>query len=242
MQSLGKIRLTDAKSYKNTKGTDTLEKKFKFSDNPTLSKVIYGIVVALLCVSAIVVGIIAANNRTADPPEETPPQDTGDTNPPSDTGSDNTKPEETPISYMAPCVGKVIKGHSETTPVYSTTLEEWRLHMGIDVMTDENASVYAVESGEVTAVYNDPLYGKTVEITHKDGITSVYKNLLSDSVTLEVGKTVIKGEEIAKVGDSAIIEIAEEPHLHFEMRRGDKQENPLDHITDAAQKSALGIE
>jgi murein DD-endopeptidase MepM/ murein hydrolase activator NlpD len=220
-----------------------LEKKFKFSDNPTLSKVVYGIVVALLCISAIVVGIIAANNRGTEPPAEEPPIDNGDSTPPnSDGNGDNTPPAEKPTVFMAPCVGKVIKGHSETTPVYSTTLEEWRLHTGIDVMTEENASVYAVEDGEVTKVYNDPLYGKSVEITHKNGIVSVYKNLLTDSVTLTAGSTVKRGEEIAKVGDSAIIEIADEPHLHFEMMKGEKQENPLDYIDEEAQKSSLGIE
>ena len=117
-----------------------MEKKFKFSDNPTFSKIVYGIVVALLCVSAIVVGIIAANNRSSEvPPEDDPPSDNGngtETPPDTSTGEENEKK----VSYMAPCVGSVYKGHSDTTPVYSTTLEEWRLHTGIDIMTEEGAA------------------------------------------------------------------------------------------------------
>ena len=52
-----------------------MEKKFKFSDLPLTSKIVYGAVIAILCISAIVVGIVAAANRKpADtPPDENPP-------------------------------------------------------------------------------------------------------------------------------------------------------------------------
>ena len=40
-----------------------MEKKFKFSDKAMVSKVVYLTVIAILCVSAIVIGIVAANNR-----------------------------------------------------------------------------------------------------------------------------------------------------------------------------------
>ena len=220
-----------------------MEKKFKFTENPTASKILYGIVVAVLCVAAIVVGIIAANNRVEAPTPEDPPIDDNGTQ--NGTGDQTQKPdtgtEEKKLSFISPTVGTVFKGHSDTTPVYSTTLEEWRLHTGIDVMTEEGAAVFAAEDGEVTNVYNDPLYGKTVEISHADGMKSIYKNLLPDSVSLEVGSTVKRGDEIAKVGDSAIIEIADEAHLHFEMEKDGKAVNPLDYISREAQSSSLGI-
>ncbi len=221
-----------------------MEKKFKFSDNPTLSKVVYGIVVALLCVSAIVVGIIAANNRQTEPPVENPPVDDGGNETPTPgTDTDNDKENgDKQVSYIAPCVGMVIKGHSDSTPVYSTTLEEWRIHTGIDIMTEEGAAVFAAESGDVTSVYNDPLFGCSIEITHADGLKSIYKNLLADSVKVKSGDKVTRGDELAKVGDSAIIEIADEPHLHFEMKTGDKLVNPLDYIDKESQKTSLGIE
>jgi murein DD-endopeptidase MepM/ murein hydrolase activator NlpD len=211
-----------------------LEKKIKFTENPTAQKIVYGVVVAILCVAAIVVGIIAANQRVETPEPENPPTDNGGTQ--NGTGDQTQKPdtgntEEKKLSFISPVAGSLLKGHSDTTPVYSTTLEEWRLHTGIDIMTEEAAPVFAAEDGEVSKIYNDPLYGKTVEISHADGMKTVYKNLLSDSVTLEVGSTVKRGEKIAKVGDSAIIEIADEAHLHFEMEKDGKAVNPLDYIT-----------
>ena len=221
-----------------------MEKKFNFSDNPTVSKIVYGVVVALLCVSAIVIGIIAASNRPNEElPDDPPVSDgTGEQNPPDNTGDEQTPEDEKKASYIAPCVGKVIKGHSTTAPVYSITLEEWRIHTGMDIMTEEGADVFAVEAGEVTNVFNDPLLGKSIEITHADGVKSVYKNLDGESITLKVGDKVERGAKIASVGDSAIMEIAEEPHLHFEMTVADKLVNPLDYIEKDAQKSSLGIE
>ena len=223
-----------------------MEKKFSFSDNPTLSKIIYGTVVALLCISAIVIGIVAANNRkTPTPPDDTVVddgtnnEDQNQTPPPSNNNNNNT--DEKKASYIAPCVGKVIKGHSTTTPVYSTTLEEWRIHTGIDIMTEESAEVFAAEAGEVSNVYKDPLLGSSIEITHADGMKSVYKNLSADSISVKAGDKVVRGQSIAKVGDSAIMEIAEEPHLHFEMILSDKLVDPLDYIDKEAQKSSLGI-
>ena len=221
-----------------------MEKKFNFSDNPTLSKIVYGVVVALLCVSAIVIGIIAASNRPREElPDDPPVNDgTGEQNPPDNTGNGQTPEDDEKASYIAPCVGKVIKAHSTTTPVYSITLEEWRIHTGMDIMTEEGADVFAVEKGEVTNVFNDPLLGKSIEITHADGVKSVYKNLDGESIALKVGDKVERGAKIASVGDSAIMEIAEEPHLHFEMTVADKLVNPLDYIEKEAQKSSLGIE
>ena len=93
--------------------------------------------------------------------------------------------------------------HSATTPVYSPTLEEWRLHAGIDIVTEEGAPVFAAAGGVVSAVYVHPLLGQTVEITHKDNVKSVYRNLSPDGI-VALGKTVISGERIGTVGDSAI--------------------------------------
>ena len=225
-----------------------MEKKVKFSDNPTVSKIVYGVVIALLCISAIVVGIIAANNRRGNDVTDPPASDDGNnTQTPGDNeggdgngnGTGNTDNKQT--AYIAPVAGKVIKGHSTTTPVYSTTLEEWRIHTGIDIMTEAGADVFACESGEVTKVYKDPLLGVSIEITHADGVKSVYKNLSGEVEMPAVGTKVEKGEKIGEVGDSAIMEIADEAHLHFEMIADDKQVDPLDYITKESQQSSLGI-
>ena len=221
-----------------------MEKKFKFTDNPTAAKVIYGVVVALLCITAIVVGIVAANSRKDDTPpiEENPPITDGNEN-----NNNNEEPQkpsepekEEKTTYISPVSGSVITEHSLTTPVYSETLEEWRVHTGIDISTEEAASVFASASGEISSVYSHPLLGNTVVITHEDGIKTVYSNLATDD-SIKPGKTVKQGEKIGTVGDSSISELAKEAHLHFEVLLNDASVNPLDYLTEESKEASLGI-
>ena len=219
-----------------------VEKKFKFSENPNAAKILYGAVIALLCITAIIVGIIAANNRTKDtPPVNENPPITDEPGGNGDENGDEKPPVEEKVTYISPVSGKVYKNHDTETPVYSETLEEWRIHTGMDISTKENADVFAAAAGEVTKVYSDPLLGKTVEITHKDGSKTRYSNLSADGIISE-GTSVVAGEKIGMVGDSAISEIADEVHLHFELIIDDTQKNPLDYISEESKKASLGID
>jgi len=225
-----------------------VEKKFKFNSNPTAQKSVYAIVIALLCVTAIIVGILAANNRKTDTPpvEDNPPitdgsgtgDGTGDGTNDGNGGTDGGAGEKT--TFIAPISGTVIKQHSTTIPVFSETLEEWRIHTGIDISCEEGASVFAAQDGTVTAVRNDPMLGKTIEITHGGGVKTVYSNLAADGLP-KVGKEVKAGEKIATVGDSSISELADETHLHFAMYVDGIAVDPLKYITDIAKTSSLGI-
>jgi murein DD-endopeptidase MepM/ murein hydrolase activator NlpD len=221
-----------------------VEKKFKFSENPNAAKILYGAVIALLCVTAIIVGIIAANNRTKPVPpvdNQPPVSDNNNQDGNGDTNEEQKPPAQERVTYISPVSGKVYKNHDTETPVYSETLEEWRIHTGIDISTAEGADVFASAAGEVTKVYSDALLGKTVEITHSDGSKTRYSNLSADGIISE-GTTVVAGEKIGKVGDSAISEIADEVHLHFELIIDEAQKNPLDYISEESKKASLGID
>jgi murein DD-endopeptidase MepM/ murein hydrolase activator NlpD len=94
----------------------------------------------------------------------------------------------------------------------------------------------------VSAIYSDPMHGYTVEITHSEDIKTRYSNLDKESVKdISVGDSVEKGSVIGTVGDTSFAELAEEPHLHFEMKIKGASVNPLDYIDDASKKSSLGI-
>lgn len=231
----------------------TLEKKIKFSDKPGATKVIYGVIIAILCITAIVVGIVAANNRKT--PAEVPGGTTGDTNPDGTNPDGGTTPDEKPdttpdekpdnqkMTFIAPIVGKLVKEHSLTVPVYSETLEEWRVHPGIDVSCTEGADVFCVYDGVVADVYSDPLYGYTVVVDHGSDVMSVYSNLdASSEVKLNKGDAVKLGDKIGNVGDGALFELAEEPHLHFEVEIKGVAVDPLEYISEEAKKVSLGIE
>ena len=217
-----------------------MEKKFKFSDQPTRAKILYGAVIAILCISAIVVGIVAANNRRDKTPEEPPKENVT----PDDTpeAPNEQPPEKKPIVYVSPVVGTVCCEHSLTVPVLSTTLGEWRVHTGIDIATEEGAVVYAAAPGTVTNVYTDPMLGVSVEITHEDGVKTVYSNL-SEAIAEGIvkGAVVESGRKLGHVGDTSVSELAEEPHLHFAVKVKDVSVNPLDYISEESQKVSLGI-
>lgn len=233
-----------------------MEKKFRFSDKTTLSKLLYAGVIVALCVGAIVVGIVAANNRKQ-PQQTTPPDDVTEPNEPSEPTTPNdptnpsepseptdpSKPQEGKLSFVSPTIGTVYKSHSSTLPVFSDTLEEWRTHEGIDISTEEGAKVYAVAAGTITRVFEDPMMGVSVEIKHSDNVSSLYSNLAKESVqNLKAGDTVAAGEQIACIGDTTIYELADEAHLHFEILVKGESVNPLDYISEEAKKASLKIE
>lgn len=218
-----------------------MEKKIDFSDKSTRAKIVYAAVIAILCITAIVVGIVSAASKAKDvPPADNPPVENG--------GGDEQKPpiEETPqpeakLSFIAPTAGTVVKEHSLEIPVFSLTLGEWRVHTGIDVSCEEGAGVFASEAGVVSGIYSDPMLGYTVEITHKDNLKTRYSNLASDVGELKVGDTVARGDKIGVVGDTSLSELAEEPHLHFEVLLKDVKVNPMDYINEESKKASLGI-
>ena len=217
-----------------------MEKKFKFAEQPTKVKVLYAVAVAVLCITAIVIGIVSVASQKEEAPENiTPP--TVDETPDGGGTGDETPEEPKPTVYVAPAVGAVTKNHSIDTPVFSTTLGEWRVHTGIDISAEEGTDVRAVAGGTVTRVYNDPMHGKTVEISHAGDVVSVYSNLSNEGVTVKVGDTVSSGAKIGVIGDTSLTELADESHLHFEIKLKGVSVNPLDYISEESRKASLGI-
>jgi len=98
-------------------------------------------------------------------------------------------------------------------------------HDGIDISVPEGTPVHAVESGEV--IYSDQLrgYGNMIILRHAGGIVSVYAHNRSNKVA--EGRTVARGETIAEVGSTGRTTA---PHLHFEIRRDNIAEDPLNYL------------
>ena len=129
------------------------------------------------------------------------------------------------LSFQAPIVGEIIKDYAMDTLVYSKTLDEWCTHSGIDIKADKASVVCASEKGTVENIKNDPRYGLSIIINHGNGFKTVYSNLLTTEFVRE-GEEVEKGQTIATVGETASFEIADEPHLHFEMYKDGIAVNP----------------
>ena len=120
------------------------------------------------------------------------------------------------LSFQRPVEGEIVREFAQENLVYSETLEEWVTHNGIDIKADKTTVVKAAEAGVVKSIKNDPRYGLTIVIEHDDTYQTVYSNLLTSEFVVE-GESVEKGQSIGTVGNSAVFEIADEPHLHFEI-------------------------
>jgi len=138
---------------------------------------------------------------------------------------EETEEETTPLQFMKPVEGESIKAFAKDKLVYSDTLKEWITHNGIDIQAEKTTVVKSAEKGTVTAIKNDPRYGITVIIEHENGFQTIYANLLTAEFVTE-GETVEKGQTIGTVGNTASFEIADEPHLHFEILQNGEYVDP----------------
>lgn len=127
--------------------------------------------------------------------------------------------------FTKPVEGQIIREYAKDNLVYSATLDEWITHAGIDIAAAKTTVVKASADGTVKSIKNDPRYGLTVTIEHSNGFTSVYSNLLTAEF-VEEGEKVKQGQTIGTVGNTATFEIADEPHLHFEILHNSENLDP----------------
>lgn len=129
------------------------------------------------------------------------------------------------LNFVKPVEGEISREFAKDNLIYSETLQEWVTHTGIDIKADKTTVVKAAEAGTVKSIKNDPRYGITIVIEHQDGFQTVYANLLTTEFVVE-GEKVEKGQSIGTVGNTAIFEIADEAHLHFEILKDSVQVDP----------------
>lgn len=171
---------------------------------------------------------------TAAPEETTAPQ--------KDKDAETTAPDKTTVvdvsedalpDFYLPVSGNIAKAHDDASPVYSNTMDDYRVHLGIDIATNVGTPVCAAADGTISQIWEDPLMGNCISIAHKGGAVTTYKNLAPDfDVEMAIGDNVAHNQVIGTVGESALVEIADEPHLHFEMTVGGEPVNPTDYLPE----------
>ena len=124
------------------------------------------------------------------------------------------QPSETVSKIMLPVSGQVLQEYAMEELSYNETTRDWRTHDGVDLAAAAGETVKAAANGTVTAVYEEELYGMTVEVSHADGYKTRYCGL-SEEAQVQVGQIVDAGQSIGTVGDTALVETAMESHLHF---------------------------
>lgn len=171
--------------------------------------------------------------KTTDPKETTTPEKSSA---PEKSTEPKTKPStpEKRQSFIMPVDGSVSLEYAMDKLVYSKTLEEWRAHSGVDIASDRGTPVKAVADGVVCDIRNDLYYGIMVVIDHGNDVKSLYRNLAADD-TVTVNQKVTQGETIGSIGNTAMDESAEQPHLHFEVLEKDASVDPMTYLPNIAK-------
>lgn len=206
-----------------------------------VNRVIYLSSVVILLALAVVLAITAANNRSKK--NEQTPEISGSTTGGALVTTAPVTEEKDPLPTVkdevipemaSPVSGKLAKAHSIDVQVFSQTMQDWRVHLGIDILTEANAPVLAAADGTVTKIWQDPMMGWCLAVSHAGDCVTVYKNLAESMAEgLVEGTMVKKGQLLGHVGDSAMMEIADEPHLHMEMTVKGLQVDPMDYFSKA---------
>ncbi|BAY37084.1 peptidase M23B [Nostoc sp. NIES-2111] len=100
-----------------------------------------------------------------------------------------------------------------------------RFHAGLDFAAGYGSTIRAADSGTVIMAGWYGGYGRTVIISHGNGITTLYGH--TSQLYVSEGQTVQKGQAIAAVGSTGL---STGPHLHFEVRRNGTPVNPTDYL------------
>lgn len=131
--------------------------------------------------------------------------------------------------FIWPVTGEIENPFSVTVLTFNRTMQDWRVHDGIDIAAELGTQVKATSNGTVAEIYRDDLYGTTVVISHRDGLTSVYSNL-AETPTVSEGQQVSVGQVIGAVGDTALAETGEVCHLHFAMQLDGVSLDPVEYM------------
>jgi murein DD-endopeptidase MepM/ murein hydrolase activator NlpD len=97
------------------------------------------------------------------------------------------------------------------------------IHYGVDLAAPVGTPVVAMKPGTVSFAGEMRGYGMVVIVEHNSKLRTVYAHL--SELNVRTGETVKGGQIIAKSGQSGN---ASGPHLHFEIQRWGKHEDPVE--------------
>ena len=133
--------------------------------------------------------------------------------------------ESTPS--ILPTNGRLTSGFSNARlhPIHNLELP----HEGVDLSALRGSPILAAANGRVTMAGRRAGYGLVVELDHGYGYSTLYGH--ASQILVRPGQRVQRGDVIAQVGNTGI---ATFPHLHYEVRIGDRPVNPMNYVISGA--------
>ena len=203
-------------------------------NNNKNSRVFYlTVAIVMAVVAVLIIAMVAARQETPITDTNT---NTGSTDSSTDAPTIEDGSDELP-SFSLPVSGEIDLDYSDSVPVFSQTMNDYRTHLGVDIKAELGTPVLAVADGTVSSVWSDPFMGTCVSIDHSGNSVSIYKNLATEVAEgITVGAEVKSGDVICSIGETAMNEIAQEPHLHYELKVDGNHVDPKMHFKFPGQK------
>ena len=126
-------------------------------------------------------------------------------------------------TFIYPLSGDIDRAFS-MSPVYDETMEDWRIHKGIDFIAKVGDEAVSIGNGKVVKVIADTAYGYSIEIDYGDFIARYCG--LEQGTTVIIDDVVSKGDVVGKIA-CVPCESKQESHLHFEIVRGGAWVDPV---------------
>jgi len=105
-------------------------------------------------------------------------------------------------------------------------------HNGIDIAAPKGTEIYAAADGNVIVAESAPqTHGNYIVLQHEQDFQTFYSHC--DTLLVEKGQPVKAGELIARIGNTGR---STGPHLHFEIRKDGKSQDPQDHLDFSSLK------
>ncbi len=129
-------------------------------------------------------------------------------------------------NFSLPLGETVSKGYSNSLPVYSNTMRDWRAHNAVDFAGVKGDRVSAISAGKVTAVYQDALYATVAVIDHGGGIAAYYCGLAPEGCA-QAGDILQTGDTVGYLDTVPCESEDGNEHLHFEITVNGERADPL---------------
>ena len=123
-----------------------------------------------------------------------------------------------------PLEGKVIRAYDVQESVYWRALGAWQTHTGLDIAGEAGENVKACMDGRVESAAYDALWGWRVQIAHEGERMTTYAGL--EYCAVEAGESVRRGQTIGTLSQQIPCEAEMDTHLHLEMLRDGRSQDP----------------
>lgn len=203
---------------------------------------------AYLLTVAVIITVVTLRGPSAQPLDVTPAQEVSEAAPESASVIDRPDPpfnaldeeevregiildDEIPVLTVPseplrwPAEGELITGHHDVYRIGN----QLRFHVGVDISVEPDATIVAAWPGIVRDVREDMLFGLMMEIDHGGDYTTEYANLAD--AFFAVGDEVQSGEQIARVGNSALLDAQMGYFLHFALFKDGEALDPVQEIS-----------